>query len=448
MTLRSLAAITLLSGPLHSLQAANLSLGADYLLRSVATEERLNYVKDQKYYDSRLQAYLTTDLSKDVEASIRVQSISPWGLEGSSNPLTTRYPNANGNVWVQNAYLRLPNIWKNRIILTLGRQPLQWGDGAILADDELGFNALRAQIKSPLRFLPIDVDVFTAKVTEGLRDRGDTDLHGVNIGFNREVFRWEIMGLWENSNSTQTYQSGGSLTPVNVGKQSRQIYGVRAKTNLKDAYLKGEFYQQSGKIKPLVAGDSDIKLDGQGYIVGLGGKATNRVVGRFGAVVEYALGEGDDPKSTDKDEAFRPTFQSRWSGLERKGYGKYFAGTFSDAYSPTNPFGPASSANTGLPEGLSGIQTIKFGIDSTPWAEWTFSIDFYQFKAQNVIRGSKDLGSEIDYGIEYRYSGLVTFKAYLASFKPGEAFSASTVLNPVETKQSANLTTIEAEIKF
>ncbi len=185
-------------------------------------------------------------------------------------------------------------------------------------------------------------------------------------------------------------------------------------------------------------------MGGQGYIVGLGGKATNRVVGRFGAVIEYTVGEGDDPKTADKDEAFRPDYGSRWSGLERKGYGRYFAAGFTDAYSPSDPFANASSINTGLPAGTSGIQTIKFGITSTPWAEWTFSVDFFQYKAQKVALGSKDLGSEIDYGIEYRYSGLVTFRAYMASFKPGEAFNTT----PIETKQSASLTNLEAEIKF
>jgi hypothetical protein len=141
-------------------------LGADYLLRGVSMVERDRTIESNRYYDQQLQAYLTTDLSRDVEASVRVQSITPWGLEGSTNPLRTRYPDANGNLWVQNAYARMPHLFKDHLIMTVGRQPIQWGDGRILSDDDLGFDAIRAQAKSPFRRVPFDIEGFTAKIHE------------------------------------------------------------------------------------------------------------------------------------------------------------------------------------------------------------------------------------------------------------------------------------------
>src|SRR5260221_4475342 len=110
-TFRNLAAGVLLTVPFFQAYATDLSLGADYLLRSISTIEYDKGIEGQNYFDQQLQAYLTTDLSKDVEASVRVQSITPWGLEGSTTSApATRYPSANGNLWVQNAYVRLPGL--------------------------------------------------------------------------------------------------------------------------------------------------------------------------------------------------------------------------------------------------------------------------------------------------------------------------------------------------
>ncbi|MCB4755433.1 MAG: hypothetical protein LHV69_00375 [Elusimicrobia bacterium] len=438
-----LSALLFIAGALsRRAEATTLSIGADYFLRSVSIAERDKTIKGNEYYDQRAIGYLTTDLSKDVEATLRVQSITPWGLENSTMPLATRYPEANGNLWLQNAFVRMPNIWKGRIIVTAGRQPLQWGDGEILADDSLGFDALRAQIKSPWRRIPLDLEGFTAKINEGLREPTDTDLHGVLLGIDRDNVRWELMGLWENAKGNQEFEMGGSTSPIGISKLQRQIYGVRFKVNLKDAYFKGAYYQQKGNVRYQEPGFKDITLSGEAYSFGLGGRSsTKKIVGRFGAFLEYALGSGDDVNTPNEDEAFRPTYASRWDGLERKGYGRYFASTFSDAYSPTDSFASASSLNDGLPEGTSGIQSIRFGVDSTPLAPLTLTFDYYQFKAQKNIVGKKELGVEFDYGLLYRYSGLVTLKAATCRFKPGEAF-------PEDFRKTAEFTSLELEIKF
>jgi len=420
--------------------AASLQLGADYLLRGVQTTERENTISGNSYYDQRIQAYLSTSLSKEVEATVRVQSITPWGLEGSTSPLTTIYPNANGNLWVQNAFIRLPNIWQKRIVLTVGRQPIQWGDGQILSDDERGFNAIRAQIKSPVKWLNFDLDAFTAKIKETLREKKDSDLNGALLGFDHDYVRWEIMGLWDNDKAPQNYELGAETIPVVVSQLNRVIYGVRAKANLKDAYLVGAYYMQSGKIKR-GGGQPDITLDGSAYQIGLGGRQENKVIGRVGAFAEVTEGSGDQASTPNTDEAFRPTFSSRWSGLERMGQGRYFAATFSDATSPSDPFAPASSTNDGLPPGTSGIQSWRFGLEFNPWAPWVFTFDYYQYKALKNQSGPKDLGTEFDYGIAYQYSGLVTVKATSNDFIPGKAFDEA-------TSQKANLSSIEIQVKF
>jgi hypothetical protein len=337
----------------------------------------------------------------------------------------------------------LPNIWKGRIIVTAGRQPMQWGDGEILSDDDLGFNAVRAQIKSPFQKIPFDTDFFTAKVTEGLRSAGgETDLTGALLGFDRDLVRWELMSLWENSNTAQPYEMGADTTAIVASNIKRQIMGVRFKANLKDAYMKGAYYIQRGSIsRQKTSGVPDLTLGGAAYMFGLGGKSNTKYLGRFGALAEIAVGDGDDVNTPEKDEAFRPSYSSRWSGLERQGYGRYFAATFSDAYSPSNSFAPVNSTNDGLPAGTSGIQSVRFGVESTPWAPVTFTFDYYQYKAQKNLSGPKELGTEFDYGFIYRYSGLVTVKGSMNTFNPGEAF-------PLLTRKTGNATNVEIEVKF
>jgi hypothetical protein len=436
-----LATPGLLSFSATPARATNLNLGADYMLRGVSIHERDKGLKNNAYYDQRLQAYLTTDLSQDVEASIRIQSITPWGMENSTTTLATRYPSANGTPWIQNAFVRMPHIYKDSIVLTVGRQPLAWGDGHILADDELGFNAIRLQAKSPWQKFDFDFDAFTAKISEGLQSNGDTDLHGAMISTQREIFKWELMGLWENNNSNENYQMGAETSSVAVPHLKRQIYGVRAQSNLKDAYLKGEYYIQRGEVDRKTSGLSNVELGGRAYSFGLGGKSNNTKFGRFGAAADYSEGSGDNPDTLGTDEAFRAPFASRWSGLERSGNGRYFASTFSDVYSSSNPFSPASSTNTGLPGGTSGIQTTHFGMDATPWSKWTFTFDYYQYKAIKNLGGDKELGNEFDFGLIFRYSGLVVVRATTTTFKPGKAFNQ-------DTKQNGKYSEVQLDLKF
>ncbi len=441
MKLQQLIIASSLLLPLSSAHSAtSLNLGADYLLRGVKITPHDSRFRGSSYYDQRIQAYLTTDLSRDVEATVRVQSITPWGMESSTTPLVTRYPDANGDLFVQNAFVRLPNIWRGNIVVTAGRQPIRWGEGQILSDDDLGFDALRVNFRSPFRALEFDLDAFTAKISENINGQMDNDLYGLLIGYDRDTVRWEFMGLLDNNKNPGTYELGGATTPFAAASIDRLIYGVRFITNLRDAYFKGAYYQQGGTVERGV-GQPDVDLKGNAYMIGLGGKQDTKKIGRFGALIEYSHGSGDKVSTPNTDEAFRPTFAGRWSGLERQGYGRYFAATFSDAYSPASPFAPASASNDGLPAYTSGIRTGRLGLELTPWAEWTFAIDYYQYKAVNNLAGKKELGTEFDISTEYRYSGLVTVRATMAMFSVGEAYDAA-------FKEDGERTDVEIEVKF
>jgi len=171
--------------PICAHSASKLDLGWDWRLRHIAlsnpdgnsnTEDRLNYSS------SRMRFYIKTILTQDIEAVMRLQSIKPWGTEGTNTPNETRYPNADGTPWLESAYVKIPHILGMPIDLTFGRQPIVIGDGLLISDDELGFNAIRIQSLLPFQLgrevpLQFGIDVFTAKVKENLNGAQDADLN-------------------------------------------------------------------------------------------------------------------------------------------------------------------------------------------------------------------------------------------------------------------------------
>jgi hypothetical protein len=83
-------------------------------------------------------------------------------------------------------------------------------------------------------------------------------------------------------------------------------------------------------------------------------------------------------------------------------------------------------------------------------------VDYFQYKGQrsngdlalqeSAVTGlspgeGKELGTEFDYGFEYRYSGLVTVRGSINVFSPGAAFAP-------DTQQKAQSSNLELSLKF
>lgn len=390
-------------------------MGLDYRLRGIMTQnnDMDNSTSDSlNYYSHSARFYMTSWLNEDVEASMRLQSINIWGQEGSTTPLQTRYPDANGAPWVEEAYIHLPHMFWKKVDVVLGRQEIVLGDGLIVSDDDMGFNAIRMQAELPWRF---DLDVFTAKINESLRGAEDFDLNGAVLGTDRRHNRWEFGWIQEQNRADSTYVIGGGTAAANGFL--RRFYDIRLYGNLKDAYYKLEYAMQSGEAN--MAGGTNVKLKGHAEKLELGAQTDNVKWGRFGVRALYALGSGDDMGTPNQDEAFRPTFSKRWDGLQRSGFGRQYAATVSDAYSNSDPFSPTA---TGLPPGFSGIKTMGLGIFSTQGVKWTGAIDYFLYNALTKPTGKNDLGAELDAAVTFRYTGFVTFELGAAYFFPGEAY--------------------------
>jgi len=440
---RKFLALSLLTvGLSHNAGAISLDLGANYKLQTISEGNKLAGEPSLSFYLERLQVYMGTQLNKDVEARVQIQALNPWGLEGSTTTAlqNTRYPSANGTPWVQSAYLKASQLFGQPIQLTLGRQPITWGDGFVLTDDELGFDAIRVQATSPWATLPLDSDIFYAKISQEFgSSTGSSGLFGALLGTGSEKkTRMEIYFLQESDDSGTPYEAGVETAPVTSSQITRDFLGLRIHGNIHDAYYKFEYAKQGGSVNRV--GGNNLTLQGYGLTFEAGDKLTTQNYGVFNGFFNYAMGTGDSPGNAGVDGAFRPTYAHRWDGLERSGYGRYFAATVSDAYSTAALFNNSSTSQTGLPSGTSGIQIVGGGVGYSPTTPVKMELGYYDYTAEQSLTGSTNLGSEIDLTLHYQYTGFLSFGGTYARFTPGSAYSPG--------GQTANLTELTAELKF
>jgi hypothetical protein len=411
-------------------ETSTLNLGVDYKLTAVLSDNDAivpSVGSSLSYYTHQLRPYLTTQLNSQVEAVFRLQSINLWGQETSTGPAGTRFPKADGTPWVENAYLRMPGLAWNRLELTLGRQPLLIGDGTLVSDDNAGMNALRARIALPKG---VGLDLFTAKVEEAASGHNDFDLNAAVLALAQGDTRWELAWVQESNGAPSAYALAGTTTAASAIQ--RTFYDLRIFGDLKDAYYKLELGIQDGAVRQTSGGD--IALSGTAQRVEVGAQTDTARFGRFGVWAVYASGTGDDPSTTNEDEAFRATFAKRWDGLRRIGFGQYYAATVSDAHDPSAPF---SSESTGLPPGASGIKTIGLGVSTVQKVRWTASLGYYIYDAKRKVAGKNSLGAELDAVLEFRPAD-VGFRFGAAAFFPGDLYGPS----------AANVTRLTAETTF
>lgn len=411
-------------------ETSALDLGVDYTMTAVMSQ---NDAIDQSvgpslnYYSHQIRPYFSTRLESRIEAVFRLQSINLWGQEISTGPAGTRFPRADGTPWIENAYLRVPGLMRDRLVLTLGRQPILIGDGLLVSDDETGFNALRGQLTLPKG---VGVDVFTAKISEGAGGYNDFDLSGAVLELAQGDTHWNVAWIQEANGAPSLYTlAGTTLSATNV---KRTFYDLRIFGDLEDAYYKLELGLQSGSVRQ--AAGSDITLSGVAQRVEVGAQTDTARFGRFGVWALYASGSGDDPSTTTEDESFRATFARRWDGLRRRGFGQYYAATVSDVHDPIHPF---SSESTGLPAGASGIKTIGLGVSTVQKVRWTASLGYYVYDSKRKVAGKNSLGAELDAGLEFRPSDL-GFRFGAATFFPGDLYGPT----------ASNVTRLTAETNF
>ena len=343
-------------------QASSLSLDTEYKLTGLSYPnmdfDTGTSTDTRAYYTQRLRLKITGKFSPDIEIVTRLQAI---GVVGSSAPYSQNtgtgssvanfqqfewqkkypYPNIGFNPFIENIYFRAANFSNMPLEVTIGRQPIQYGNGLIVSDNDAGMNALRFAVDYPLK---LHTEFFTAKITENFSPASDHDLQGL-------VFRYPLknndleVGYFEQKDFSGTRYVQGRKSE-NTSSISKTFYDLIISKKGSWGFYSFEYAMQKGNIQ-LVNNTSDgygnsIDLDGKAFVAQ--GRLINEKT-RMGKVAAYALLSGcsGDEKtaadvgdintsfeSFDEDESFNPDFTRKYNGLRRNGWGEYFGATLSD----------------------------------------------------------------------------------------------------------------------
>lgn len=439
----SLIAITILTASaVKSGAASSLNVDSEYTLTGISYPD-LDFntgtsTDSRAYYTQRLRVTLSGKFAPNIEIVTRLQAI---GVVGSTSPYISTmtangasfqqfewqkkypYPNITFNPFIENAYFRITDLGDLPLEITIGRQPLEYGNGLIVSDNDAGINALRFALQYPGK---LHTEFFTAKIDENFTPSSDYDLQGL-------VFTYPLksndltLGYFEelDFSGTPYVQGRNSLATSSINKTFYDF--ILSKKGDWGSYS-FEYAQQKGNIhlvnNTIDSYGNNVELDGKAFVAQ--GRLINEKT-RLGKVAAYALLSGcsGDEKTPsdrgsintsfetfDKDESFTPDFTKKYNGLQRAGgWGDFFSPTFSDCLWDV-PKSIQNDSSYGSPY-YSGIGAFCIGLDFSPWYGWTFGAAQYAYSASQVYDSSKVSGMGTGGGIggaglEYLSNVLLT----------------------------------------
>lgn len=351
-------------------------------------------------------------LETSLDVGLVFRSVGIAGSTGTIpspfDSVSNRYGTGDFKPFIQNAYLRVNNIFDANFSLTAGRQPYTLGSGLCLSDNGFGMTGFLA--KAPNIWKNIGAQLFYFQPAKF--SPGETSLTGLALDVPAE-------GLWQfyllNERDTTGTQSLGQPTSA----ISRQFYGLYYALQFGSMSFEGEAALQRGTAQLAGAGGGKNTLGGTALMLTGKWEQPMSKLGTGTAHITYGRASGQQPNAQTQDNAFFPGWGRKYDGIERTGYGEVFGATLYDAY------GSTSTAN-GLPAGLSGIQVINLGITLPPWHGVYTNVDMFFFEAGTSASGSKSLGRELDIALVYPFKSHLRMKASYGAFTPGAAYPNGT----------------------
>ncbi len=331
--------------------------------------------------DIRLEK--TQDSTMDV--GIVLQSI---GQGASTAPITTPQfkdaaallPSTDGTPYIRNAYVRIHHFLKPNITATFGRQDFTLGQGITLSGDDLGLPGGRLEASNVLGKLKADLFVFRPFKT----DHYYTITGGAAYCPTGEGI-WEFYHFWQNDKAPAQDLNFDTLS------RTKKFTGVRYFLTRSNLSFDGEAAIERGTSERSGGGTGNYK--GEAFM--LKGSWTQDIAFFGESRLRLAYGRSSGGTSWNAaDKAFFPDFGSRYSGLERSGYGAIAGASLYDMIK-------TSSTLNGLPYGVSGLNIIDIGAD-LPYKKLVLSADLYKFRAsENDNNGSLQIASEWDLKAAY-----------------------------------------------
>lgn len=444
-------------------QADSLNIDTDYRLRAISyTNNDFNDTTNDSidFYSHRLKLSFIGQFNEGIEIGSK---LSAFEVIGSTTTLfQTPYQKTDFTPNIENAYLKITKFINLPADVTIGKQNLEYGDGLIIGDNGVGYNAALVHIYD-MRNIFTSVGGFVSKPFKNTGVGAKVKKISKSIYLDKILYPFGF--LYEKLYIKKTLSSGYSSAresvvsiaesnyPVDLftakisegfyTKTDRDIYGFIIGAKLPKHKLEFMYFEDydysaanynyagvSNKTSGITKNFYDLRLTrkekvmeysaeavwqrgtvsfqnaqninflGYGYL--LKGKliAENTKIGKVAARTLFLNCSGDDNPADDNDESFSPSFTKRYDGLEKSGFGKLFA---------LNPVDTALPVNSNY----SGLNVFSVGTDLNPIYGWDIDITYFLY---STSKGPKDQTAP-------KAKGLEQILVYMGSLgKSDEAF--------------------------
>jgi len=401
-----LAVVALVAMTVPSFAAVeNVKVGGDIVVKFI---ERANFdlqsdngPDGEHYIYSGTRVFVSADLTDNVSTMIRVINERDWGNDEALD--------STGTVLLYLAYVKFTDFLTKNLVMTVGRQEIQFGDGFIIGSRfraydypangtvayDLGlmkaFDAVK--LDYAIEGTPVSISAFRAKISESYNGSGyplygDLDLYGITVPVKCEKFYVEPY-------FTDAVVTHNELNQMTAGLRA----GVMPIEGLD---IKGEFAKQFGTADALVQYFGGTTGDFKGWAGTLGVGYTFQVPMKPMIAASYercsAMKEPTSPATDVK--SWVPVFPSNIADRVGK-----------IAYPALFQMGDgASTWNSAANDGVSGLQVIKLAFAVQPVDKLGVALNLFNLRAVETPAGvDKEFGTEADLALSYKYTDDVTF---------------------------------------
>ncbi len=434
-------ALALLALAAPGVRAANLDVSASYKMEAVSYKN-VDLGADQNSHsfinnDARLGIAVkkvalegagedsTLDLGLMLHAlgvaGSTVSVASPFGR------IAANYPSTNLTPFIENAYVRVNRLGGLPIEATFGRQSFRLGSGLLLDDDGAGFTGAVIRGELPWAEMKAQAFIFQDKNPQSAAPNSLT-LAGFSLDLPTEG-TWQLNQLIEKDQSQQLVYGcsfagsapGGAADPQAAGclvsKALRSFTSARYQISYGPLVFDGEAAMEKGVATPTGAdpAPNHITYNADAEVVRMKWKQSLYHTGEGIARLSLARGSGDSPGTQTRDEAFYPSHGHQYDGLDRSGFGDFYAAT------PYNAFGGNYSTSTknGLSPNASGIIVVGIGYTPPAFHGVALDVDGYLYQADRAQNAPSTLGDELDLHLRYQIRDQFKLSAGVAYFKAG-----------------------------
>lgn len=458
--LRGALALPLVAALFAPARAANLDVTAAYRMKAqsfsnldlnldnrnnhsfIANDARLGVAVRKIALESRGGEESTMDVALQLRAV---------GISGSTATVTRPfdraakyYPSSDLTPFIENAYLRVHNLYGKAITATFGRQTFKLGSGLLLDDDGAGLTGITARGELPWWGLQLEGFIFNdANPNPNISAPNSLDLAGFSLTLPSEG-TWQLNQLIERDRATQAVYGCSYLDSTQtrqtcaISRATRSFTSLRYQINYAALVFEGEAALEKGAGTPSGADPlrHHVTYSANAQVVRAKWKQHLYKTGEGIARVSVARGSGDNGSTATTDEAFFPSHGHRFNGLERSGFGEFFGASPYDAYGGNY----STTTASGLREGASGIVVVGVGYTPPAYKGVVLDLDYFLFQADRIREGSRTLGMEWDLKLRYNVLDRFSLTAVAAWF------TAGTASNP--TRGAAKKYSLEASGRF